>query len=119
MFEGKFLKGSIWEDKGWRPDGKQSETLITDGDGIIIDYYENGQVWLESHYHQGQLVYAKGWDPDGEPNETCVEQGEGVEAWILADGRKMLVAFEGGQETDAQPADIDYHYPSCLTSLIL
>lgn len=105
MFEGKYLNDCIFTDVGWKPNGERSETNVTNGTGVMIDYYESGQMEAERHYEDGKLTFACGWWPDGEPNETWVENGKGVEVLILEDGRRFLGVYECGEVVDVMPSE--------------
>ena len=53
MFEGEYLKGKIWNAKGYKINGMK-DFEIKNGCGKVKIYYENGELMFEKEYLNGE-----------------------------------------------------------------
>ena len=57
MGEGNFKAGKLMTAVGWMPNGEKSETNVVDGNGVVVDYNENGTGKSRYIFKDGEKVY--------------------------------------------------------------
>jgi antitoxin component YwqK of YwqJK toxin-antitoxin module len=56
MGEGNFKNGKLWTAVGWKPNGEKSETNVVKGNGVVVDYNDDGTEKRRDTFKDGVKV---------------------------------------------------------------
>jgi len=103
MGEGNFKAGKLWTAVGWMPNGEKSETDVVKGNGVVVDYNENGTRKSRYIFKDGKMDgLITGWHENGQKNlEVSYKDGakDGLLRKWYGNGLKMAeLNYKDGKE---------------------
>jgi antitoxin component YwqK of YwqJK toxin-antitoxin module len=103
MGEGNFKAGKLMTAVGWMPNGEKSETDVVKGNGVVVDYNENGTEKSRYIFKDGKMDgLITGWSENGQKSsEITYKDGtkDGLLTKWYGNGQKMAeLNYKDGKE---------------------
>ena len=103
MGEGDFKAGKLMTAVSWKPNGEKSETDVVKGNGVVVDYNENGTEKSRYVFKDGKMDgLITGWSENGQKSsEVTYKDGtkDGLLRKWYGNGRKMAeLNYKDGKE---------------------